>query len=113
NKDYLVAQGESLVEVLGRRLPGSRPRIDSLPQEATYTSAQLGEPQFPVWAEDADPAGRQLDAGNVHFENSENRETHAADEIFDRQIALRHRLVKWWQAKQQSLKSQAAKGEVS
>lgn len=101
NRDYLGEHGRRIVETLSRRLPLSHPDVQSLPQEASYTFQELGPPRVPVWEAEATPEKNRLAAGNVFFENPENRENHTLDSEFDQQRALRDRVMTWWKIRQQ------------
>lgn len=106
NRDYLEEHGRRIMDFFAKRLPAARPEIQALPQEASYTSQELGEPQIPVWKEGDRPTKGRCKVANVSFENPENRETYGQDEEFDHQKNLRDRLLKWWQLKQQKLEKE-------
>lgn len=101
NRDYLAEHGRRIVEKLQRRMPTSKPEMQSLPQEASYTSQELGEPRVPLWDLQPSPAAGRRRAGNLFFESPENRENHTLDCEFDHQRALRDRAMQWWKQRQQ------------
>ncbi|MBX2986414.1 MAG: hypothetical protein KF802_00825 [Bdellovibrionaceae bacterium] len=109
NRDYLAEYGRRILKTFAKRLPTSNPEIQSLPQEASYTSQELGEPRLPLWEAGSHPERGRRKASNLHFESPENRETHGIDEEFDHQSLLRDRLVRWWQIQQQKLQKQQKK----
>nr|HRO68625.1 hypothetical protein [Pseudobdellovibrionaceae bacterium] len=103
NRGYVEEHGRRIVEFMKERLADTHPEIQSLPQESSYTSQELGEARFPVWTEGLSPAKTRLSSSNVHFESPENRESHGLDEAFDHQKELRDRLVRAWHLKQEKL----------
>lgn len=106
NKGYLEEHGRRILTQLGSRLSGIEATVQSLPQEASYTSQELGEPRVPVWAEGSRPDKGRRKAMNLHFENAENRASYGIDEQFDHQRRLRDQILNWWQLKQQRLEKE-------
>lgn len=106
NRGYVEEHGRRLIEILSRRLPKTQPEIQSLPQEASYTSQEIGEARYPVWTSGLDPARTRLKAVNVHFESAENRETYSLDEEYEQQKNLRDQLIRQWQLKQERLQKE-------
>jgi hypothetical protein len=112
NRDYLTEHGRRIAETIRRRMPLSQPEIQSLPQEASYTSQELGEPRAPIWDWARSPASGRLSASNLHFESPENRENHSLDAEFDHQKMLVDRLSHWWRQKQLKLQKQNKENEL-
>lgn len=96
NKDYLHEHGLRVRTFVRRRLPLSEAEIQSYPQEATYTSKDLGQPRFPIWSEANPPARARRSLENGHFDSPENHDNHSLDAEYDSQKDLRDRLVRWW-----------------
>lgn len=109
NKDYLGLQAQRILQVMHSRLPQAGFEVQALPQEASYTSQELGEPRIPVWQGRPTKGRRKLK--NLSFESPENRENHTLDCEFDHQLIVRNRVQAWWQAK--LLKDQKAQKETS
>lgn len=99
HRAYLQEHGDRVLAALSKRLPSCRFEIQSLPQEASYTSQDLGEPRLPVWADDAKPWAGRRKLPNLAFESPENRENHTLDCEFDHQKILRDQVVRWWEQK--------------
>lgn len=98
NRDYLHEHGQRVISFFRRRLPLAEPEIQSYPQEASYTSSELGQPRFPLWDEALPPTRGRRSLENGHFDSPENHENHSLDAEFDAQKELRDRLVRWWKA---------------
>ncbi len=79
NVDYLREHGSRLQNLFLRLFPLSQVEIQDLPQEASYTTLELGPPRVPVWPEDKDPSQGRKQALNLHFESAENRGNHSID----------------------------------
>lgn len=95
NVDYLREHGRRLTARFLERFPLSQVEVQDLPQEASYTTVELGEPRVPVWPESQDPTAGRKKASNLHFESPENRSNHSLECEYDHQKELRDRLWKW------------------
>lgn len=106
NKDYLRDHGRRIRQEILTRLPTSMADLQDLPQEASYTTQELGDPRIPVWELGQDPTSTRGHWKNLHYESIENRENHSFDSEFDHQRELRDRLLKWHELKLLKLQKQ-------
>lgn len=109
NKDYLDEHGRRIVKALSERVPTAAPEVQSLPQEASYTAQDLGEPRVPLWDASIAPWKGRASMANLFFESPENRENHTLDSEFDHQRNLRDLAMKWWQQRQLKQQKERAK----
>jgi hypothetical protein len=104
NTDYLKLYAETILKTIQARLPKDTVDLLSLPQESSYTFADIGPARFPVYLQSFKPLASPF--ANVYFDGPEQWDSYNWSARFSHQEKIRHKVLSYWLSQQQKKKSE-------